>query len=326
MTKFRLLHAIWLVPWLMLASACNEDFTPFNEIEGLRVLAVRAEPPTVGVGESVDLTPLVYLEAGDLQDVSYRWTLCPYLDPNDARACANRSDVFSGVEEGSDASLGEDLGEGATATFTFTEEMAELYASVCSGSAQAVAGYDLALVNCEGGFPMNVLLTVRHGEDEVVTFKEVRLALDDLTERNTNPALLDEVFVAEQDGEDDKPPRGDVALVNDGELALDQRYRLFLVVDEAASETFLDEKGNTDEPAEEREENLYVTWFVSVGETHYGRTSLVPSQDDTLPLDENTWELPSPLDEEATEADLYFVLRDERGGVDWIERHVRLSR
>jgi hypothetical protein len=72
-------------------------------------------------------------------------------------------------------------------------------------------------------------------------------------------------------------------------------------------------------------ERLVLTWFVEGGETLYERTSFI---DGVIPLDEaarNEWTLPSRADYAGDTAGLWVVVRDERGGVGWLQAGVTLG-
>lgn len=306
--------------------ACTEEFAGFNEIEGLRVLGVQAQPSTLAEGETSALRALVYLEEGDRDDLRYRWSLCPLADPQDPSRCLQD---MAGLSEELDLdveALTLDLGNEATAEVAFPPGSAALLATLCKNATEAAGQLGASLFNCEGGFPMQVFLTVRHGKQEVIAVKQVRFALDEDTPKNRTPKLVDRVLIAQRKDEDDKPPRDDAKpLADGGAVTLGESYRLFLQIDEGA-ETFLAHDDSEDGAARERRERLYVTWFVSSGETTYVRTSQVEGVENPLPIDENNWSLPWAGDEDAGEAHLFMVLRDERGGTDWIERRVELKR
>ena len=57
-----------------LASACTRSFTPASYVHGLRVLAVKAEPPEVAPGQSTTLTALAVDTTGAPVEVS--WVAC----------------------------------------------------------------------------------------------------------------------------------------------------------------------------------------------------------------------------------------------------------
>ena len=74
-----------MVAAVAVAAGCGEDFDPYNRLTGLRVLAIKAEPPAAGPGGECHavaraglhptLTPLVFAPAGDVGHLPWSW--CP---------------------------------------------------------------------------------------------------------------------------------------------------------------------------------------------------------------------------------------------------------
>ncbi len=76
-----LLAALW-------AGGCGADFAPASYLDGLRVLAIEAEPLEVGPGEQLRLEPFVYLPP-DEEVTAQSWTFCPFtLGAQAGYACA----------------------------------------------------------------------------------------------------------------------------------------------------------------------------------------------------------------------------------------------
>ena len=66
---------------------------------------------------------------------------------------------------------------------------------------------------------------------------------------------------------------------------------------------------------------MFLTWFVSEGETEFGRTGFTEGVLTFSDLIENTYFTPS----DPAEAEFYLVIQDERGGVDWITRTIQVT-
>lgn len=80
--------AITVLALSVLAAGCGEDFLPPSYLDGLRVLALVADPVEAGPADEVTITPAVYLPPDEtLSDES--WTFCPFsLGPTAGYQCA----------------------------------------------------------------------------------------------------------------------------------------------------------------------------------------------------------------------------------------------
>jgi hypothetical protein len=77
--------------WLALLglAACAPDFTPRSVLQDVRVLALVADPPELGPGESVTVAPKLFAPGDPPEDVSCAWTFCPFsLGSSVGYACA----------------------------------------------------------------------------------------------------------------------------------------------------------------------------------------------------------------------------------------------
>ncbi|HUS63338.1 MAG TPA: hypothetical protein VMZ28_02305 [Kofleriaceae bacterium] len=294
----------WIAVAALLAlGACGEDFVPFNRLASLRVLAVQSEPVAPLTGETTTLTPFTYAPPG-VEIESYRWEWCPFPGSS-----AEGSPCLVTEEEARDLAGAAadtippfDLGDDPTATFENSIDD-DLLAALCDGAAQVPA-----LADCQGGFPVQVKLTVRTADEEVVTVRTLRLRFDPDSEPNANPTI--EGLTAEVDGEE-------VELDEAAEVALPRRTEttIHAQVPEDASEPYtrLDDQG---EP-EARRERLILTWFVESGDTSDERTVFI---DDSVSLEdatENEWEPAGEDDYPEEESLLIVVVRDGREGVTW---------
>ena len=142
-----------------------------------------------------------------------------------------------------------------------------------------------------------------------MAIKDIPVLLDG-DERNLNPAIGPGFT---------RRLRGGGELAPEDPFETEGIYDVVADVDVDQSEIFLPAAQEGVPPPEPRGESLFLSWFVTTGSTHRKgeqRTAYF----DTGSLDsltENTWDM--PFDLEATEARLYLVLRDERGGTDWTE-------
>lgn len=312
----------------------GDDFPEYNELEGLRVLAIQAEPPSIAPGESTTLRALVYDEDDDPDTLEYSWSWCPARLPIAAGAdCALSEDALrelAGID-----GLSFELGEEPTAELSNLVP-AEVLDALCSADADETDADQGFLLDCSQGLPISVRLELRRGDAEIVAIKDVRLLAEASETPEDNPRIDDVSFVripgviADADVldndamlETDAEP---IAEDGSSELMLGERYRLYADVPADASERFLKPPDGFDDEPEEKRENLFVSWFVTSGSTDKERTAFTDGSSELQDIRPNTWELPKRGDEDADEAQLILVIRDERGGVSWLQRRVELTR
>jgi hypothetical protein len=293
---------------------CDDDFSPYNRLDKLRVLAVQGEPVDLRPGGAVTLTPLIHAPTG--HGVTLRWSWCPLAGPRDSGwPCLLSAEELS-------AALGiplppSDLGTGGTAALGGLP--AAVAGAICAGR---VGERALPLTpRCDRGLPLAVRLEALGtgpdgATDQLVAFHTLYLRTDAGPD-NRNPSLgglLLDPDVAPQPITDDAAPT----------VALGGPAPLGAVVDEAMAERYPG-RAEEGEPPDARE-RLVLTWFVEVGETRFMRTSF---QEGTIPWSDatrNRWDLP-PASEigGATSARLIVVVRDHRGGVGWRSGRVQLA-
>lgn len=357
---------------------CDEGFPDFNEVEGFRVLALRADPPAIVPGETTTLQALVYFEgnvlpppdySGDAgtdggfeQDPddpvdagvdpdmgaaddeapappTYRWTWCPFRLP-----ISEGGDCYYEDEAAFRQALGDlvvlpedlsfDLGSGPTAELDFVLPalLLEVLCDPIETSSPSLAG--LFGLECNGGFPLSVELQTEYDGQTISVLKDVFLQPSPEADYNTeNPTLIDEVsykLVEDQNdfGQTDIVEEGALPLTKDGtvELELGESYGLWMNLEDDSAQLFTPLPTEPVPNPEPRRETLFVTWFVTSGDTQYRRTTRLDGKNDPALIRENVWNLPLKMDEDAEEAQLFLVLRDERGGQDWLSRKVRLVR
>jgi hypothetical protein len=301
---------------LGVAAGCKSSFDEYNLVAGPRVLAVRAEPPTLRPGDVATLDALVHAPN---EAVSYEWSWCPFRHGADG-GCDCAMDEASLQARLAELGLPTDgvsysLGTDATATLQYTLPP-ELLVALCADVGDLP---DLvAPPDCSDGFPMSVGLVVRAGDAEIRAFKTVRLAIDATTPVNGNPTLAGVSY-----GE--KPTSKSSALavaVDDAPaLAVGKTYDLFAEVPETSAEPIASAFGA---PGETREV-LTMTWFIGAGSTQSMRTSYIDGELGFEELTHNEWTMPRIDEVESDGADLILVLHDERGGVTWLTRRFTIA-
>lgn len=294
------------------AAGCSDSFDPYNRLSGLRVLAVKSEPAAPAPGETTTLSPLVYVPPGDAV-AGLRWSWCPFPGPaNQGYPCLISEEELARLGGGAAEDIPPyDLGGGETATFEHTLDPA-LLAAVCAGTADQPE-----LLDCEGGFPVQIKLTARsESGEEVDSVRTLRLRFTDEHEPNLNPIVQGLRAVVGDD---------EVEIGAEPDVTLPRREDTIVraEVPEESIETYTgaDEDGDRGE----RKEQLILTWFVESGDTKSQRTTFI---DDVEPLEdavENEWSPDAPVDYPRDTSAIVVVVRDDRDGVAWASGRVSLG-
>ncbi len=310
------MRQLLVLPLVAAAAGCGPDFAPYNRLESLRVLAVRADPPTPAFGETAALSALVYAPP----ELSYTasWSWCPFtLGALDGYACAVeeadlQATIDANLPPGVSFSLPSfDLGDAAVASLT-NVFVPELLDAACRELVAGGLPPGVPVPDCGRGLPVNIRLEVRGGGQAVVAVKE--LVLRGTSEvANLNP-VIDDLLAGASDG-----PRAPLAPDGSTELARGASVDLELTLDPAEAEVYDDATG------ESRSETLLFTWFVEGGETEVTRTAFATGRSDLAAAARNTWTVPLRAELARESALVVVVARDDRGGAGWIERRVRLG-
>jgi hypothetical protein len=295
-----------------LTAGCSEGFDPFNRLVTPRVLAIRSEPVAPAMGETTNLDALLYVPPDDAV-ASMSWSWCPFAGPSNAGyPCLISEDDLAALSGDPSAPFPPyDLGEGETASFEHSLDPA-LLAAACAGAADQPG-----LLNCDGGFPAQIKLTMRTEQGrEVTSVRTLRLRFDDSQEPNQNPSVdgLRAVVGDDDQAIGDEPtvtlPRHDETVVR-------------VAVPPAVIERYTGTDDNGD--PEERAERLTITWFVESGDMKFARTVFI---EDVEPLDdaeENEWTPDNTLDYAPDTSEVVVVVRDDREGVAWTRGVVSLE-
>jgi hypothetical protein len=304
---------------LLLAGACRGDFDSYNLVEGLRLLAIASDKPDLFEGETASLRALV-----SDPSATYQWRWCPLTtSASDGYRCAVTDEEFDQLI---DAALGADrfdappldLGLGATATFTNPISPRQ-GRDLCRALVELLPD-GAERPHCLGGvFPMTITLEVTSGDsaETIVGVRSLNILLDPDQAPNTNPLLSDVSFGLSGGVAVSIAPEGDT-IVRRG-----ARYELTTNAEEASSEHYLDTSRGA-EPVPTRED-LVISWFAEVGDFDVGRTSYHEGERPLEHLNRNEWRLPDLLDDDSSFTRIWFVIRDDRGGVSWLERSVSIG-
>jgi hypothetical protein len=349
--------------WLLLPalSACA-DFPDPSTVVDLRVLAMTVDPPEIiedgtGVLPELTATPLIVDPDGEGRPVTWTVRACAN-DPAAPTAPGAGTEGASNYPAGGARSsvgsarcppdgptswtvIGEDQARpaGASVTFRFTagQLAAALAADVFPGFlGGAHGGFDL-------GLPITLDLLVRAGEQEAAAVKRVVFwprPLRDGQRPNRNPVVGEVRSYADRDPGSLEPVGPVVTLATDQTTAMIAGQSLWLEPAGAEAEPYVttivdrltDETHVHEVPAETLRYTFYATagkfsLFETASELPAGATSpgrvhvesryTAPRAED-LPVD-----APSGLRQRAVT--VWIVVRDERGGVSWIERQLRVA-
>lgn len=352
---------LWLVAGALLgaAIACGgEEFTNFNEVDRLRVVGMRADPPwLVATSSDASSFPSATVSAliGQAPGTStaaaqIEWSWCPLragqsgdegVEPFGCVFGPNQINEMLGLPppDPADAPENEFPIEGNRLEVPVPPSVV---ADICNQLSMVELPEFVSLPNCDDGFPISVRIRVRQGAEEVIAFKEVILAFDPETGRNDNPELGD-VFIVDP-ADPNSPMKLDPGVPLELKREVEYEVRVGLdpfdaqpvpLVEGAMLDAPFVDPATCDnevmpgvEPPPRAREDLIVTWFVQGGETEYTRTGWLAdecaSEADFEDARRNRWTTPKVADFEPTEARLFFVLRDGRRGADFTSRVVTL--
>ena len=301
---------------LLALAGCSDDFAPYSQLDRLRVLAIAAEPATPLPGETAALSALTFAPAGET--VAYHWSWCPakaaaaseYVCP---LAQAQAEQAFAAALDPSANGLlpALDLGTAATATFTNPFSLSAL-AGLCAAGLDS--GSYAQSFDCEGGFPVTVVLDVATASAALRAGFVVRLPVGDTPELNHDPVPagleLARVPLVE-------PPVT---------LAVSPGQTVDLRVDIPAAAVEIRSIPPSEGPPGQRLERLTASWFADSGEIDKARTSFIDGETTLDETASNRWTAPSAAAWPPSGLlELAVVLRDDRGGVGWLVRHAILE-
>lgn len=298
-----------LLPLLLALGGCPigndrqpkpRDLEPSWQINRLRVLAIRADPPEVAPGQQARFEALVVDPDGEIGAVV--WLACPpessggigfgcALDPDLDFTNASFEELEDAGVIGFEPTLPPRYAPPITALEDVDEDEARngIYALI-----QIVVIPQDVL---DDGFGAGGDLDFNRLR---VAYKRLRVSTKDV--RNANPEILRWRI--------DDIPVPDEAVV---EVDPDERYDVGVFLTEGSVEVY--EHINRDGQREERQEQPFVTWYTDGG-TMEETVTLWPFLD-------ATWRAPS-ADAEVTEGTWWAVIRDRRGGMSWSTKRWRL--
>jgi hypothetical protein len=269
-----------------LAAGCKNEFERASYIGGLRVLAIKAEPPEVPPGGSTHLEALVVDPVTTAIEAT--WTACPQPSAGGSGATVDVAclDPDGGVPR-------TPLGTGLTATATMPMVTPEAL-----GPPDVTGGYYLPLV----------LDTAAAGE----TVQAVYLLRYGLGGPPNHNPHLNALQIVRPDGTFEDTDEAHPSTVAVGATVV---LHATVTADSIEDYEAPDFAGGTHTVTE----TLRVSWFATGGRLISGNTPSGAAYT-WLVLDTH---LPNPPSGGAP-VDLYLVVRDERGGLDWAHRRFLL--
>lgn len=278
---------------LLAAAGCGEPLTPQSEVSKLRVLAIGADRPEAPPGETVTVEALWADPQGEGRDVGFVWTSCTIGPGTDPRDC---------TEAGAEAAL---VGLPQIARDGDPVEAdVEIPADALDGRDEVVVL--VVLLVCAGGLPdLGETDEIVCPDDELVlAYKRITVSRSDAP--NANPLIRSVGF-----GGLDWDDRESIPLVDTCPTGDCPGFEITVVPEPGSAETYV---GETPDGEGEIEEELLVSFFSDGGELDRVRAA------DPANLDfRAAWRAPP----EPGDVRFWFVIRDARGGIGWVERIVR---
>ena len=302
-----------LVLFAVLAGACADDLDPYGRVLGFRILALRAEPPELHVGQETVVDAFVV--GVDPATVEYRWSWCPFLgEPASGFACAVDEIALQAALPPGVRLPTFDRGSGATANFAYAVPT-EVIVGLCS----ALQGLEVpdfqSRTQCDGGLDIYMRLDATANGQTISALKEVRLSTDPSRPPNQNPRTLE---IALRNGGPEDLVRSD--------LLRNEQIELRAALDPEDAENYLGvpvgDPGGEIRPLRER---LIVSWFSTAGSFDPERDAFLDGERSLEEASRTRWTTPLPADAPSAQVDLFVVLRDDRGGATWQRSQTSLS-
>ncbi len=286
---------------LSLLAACGAEFDPGSRVTDFRLLAVGADAPYAAPGETVHLTALAHEPAG--RPISYAWLTCENPADTSALGCvaeASPSSLQTGVGlDQIDVTIPSDALDSIPVE-SRENALVGVVTVACPGTLTAVSG-DTLPFRCEEDGTGQVLPYERWA----ISVKRIFVRTSD---RNDNPVieqlLWDGAPWPDTEVKQVKPCGNNPNHIDDCDGG--ERHRLNVKLAPGTAEA------GTDEVGHEFQEQVVVQYYATEGTFEFDvRTAQSP---------ENEWAARKRASG-ATQT-LWFIVRDNRGGVSWTSRQV----
>lgn len=295
-------HTTVLIALCLFAAACGNDFEPGSRVVSPRILALQADRPYARPGEQVAFT-LLHASPGGVQ-LQWAWSTCTLPASSTVDDCMGALDAelapFDPETDALQLNVPEDVLDG------IREEQRP----------SALIG--AVVVACPGelsdGFTAGVPIRCLDDDGEPLSISELEVGIKRVLlrehDRNRNPKI-ERITWDDEPWAEDQIPRAklctkDTFTFDDCAKALQHRIH----VETDARESGRDETGGA------FSEQLIVQFYASHG----------LFRDDVRIAGDagNRWVAQGPIGKDGRPATLWFVARDDRGGVSWTTRQVEL--
>lgn len=289
----------WTFATLIALTACGSDLSDGSRVEKLRLLALRAEQPFARPGERIGLR-LLAVDAGE-RPLQYALSTCTNPKGSTADGCLAALDhPFEPLELEVDR---------------FSIEVPEDLLEGLSESARLSALFGAIVVACPGeierGQTSGVPVVCRDEMGERLPIEAFEVGVKRIflreRDRNLNPEITRLTWDGDDWPEDQVPEVRACANATTEDIEdCDEALRNRISVESTAPESGVDENGTR------FEEQQVVQFYASQGV--FERPVRIAGEAD------NHW----AAQEKSEDARLWFVVRDDRGGVGWTSRQVRV--
>jgi hypothetical protein len=296
----------------LLLLACGEDFDPGSRVTDFRVLAVQAEPAYVSPGETAHLSVLSHQPSGT--PVNYAWAVCPSPREVTTEGCLEQLEELERTT-------------GAIPLLGMGEELGEIDLEVPANALDSIpenarAGAAIGVLNvaCPGslelggsaqGLPFRCFDASDGRElaldEQVVGMKRLFVRERD---RNQNP-VIERVTFEGRDWPEDEVPEVDACDENGNRFddCSEALTRAMAAIPRAS-----DFESGTDEFGRDFNEQLVVQYYATEG--------LFENEVRIGEAPETSWVARKRA--AGSDVRFWFVVRDDRGGVTWATRRVRV--
>lgn len=260
--RYSIVRIVIVLSVFWIGWGCDGDPEKRETIRELRVLGIRAEPPSARPKERIKLSALAVNYPS--KTIQYAWYLCK--SSTQSTGChADPKAISLGKQQTAEATIPEDY----LKTQTSEEKHRGRY--------------------------LFVTLVVQSGEEKVISVKRIVVSEQN---KNQNPAIQKISIRKAGSSTDQEEPYA---------IDVKQNYSLSAAFSDASRERYtgLDSTGKK----QEYKEKLYISWYTTEGTFSQGYLT----QDGDGP---NIWTLPKEAPKTSS-AQLYVIVRDGRGGMDW---------